>query len=573
MSALVVSSDAVVVQLQSLKLLVAELRRDVRDLRAENLVLRQENTELRQQVRDLTREVGYWKSRHADVKNKNVLVQAELDQAKAETRQLKAERFGKSSEKQKKVDRSNDLADPQKPVDPDTLGTERKKRGQQPDRPAPKRRDRSHLPVRVEVIDLPDEERVCGCCGLPLTDLGCSKDSEQIEIEIELYRKQLERKRYRRTCNCVEPPRTVTAPMPPKLLPKSIFGTSIWVYLLIEKFQLQRPTHRSIEQLRLLGLRLAPGTIADGFKRIESLLTPIYEALRRHHVKSRFFHADETRWRVFVEKAGKIGHQWWLWLFASNDSVVYVLDSSRSHDVPQKHFPDDARGVLVVDRYSGYKAMQQVKDGNLLLAFCWAHVRRDFVRIGKGLPELKDWALTWLRQIQQLYRLNRERLQHENGTTEFAAADALLRQHIEVMAAARDQELNDEKLRAPCRTALTSLQDHWSGLTLFVDDPRIPMDNNAAERKIRNPAVGRKNYYGSGAEWAGRLAMMLFSIFATLAIWKINPRTWLTWYFAACATNAGRAPENVEIFMPWNLSAERLAELRNPHGEPFPNTS
>jgi len=303
MSALVVSSDAFVDQLRSLKLVVEDLRREVCDRRAEN-------ADLRQQVRDLTRELGYWKSRHADVKNKNVLVQAELDQAKAEIRQLKAERFGKTSEKQNKVDRSNDLADPESPsTQPSTQpNAERKKRGQQPDRPAPKRRDRSHLPVRVEAIDLPDEEKVCGCCGLPLTDLGCSKDSEQIEIEIQVYRKQLERKRYRRTCNCVEPPRTVTAPVPPKLLPKSIYGTSIWVYLLIEKFQLQRPTHRSIEQLRLLGLRLAPGTIADGFKRIESLLTPIYEALRRHHVKSGFFHADETRWRVFVEKAGKIGH-------------------------------------------------------------------------------------------------------------------------------------------------------------------------------------------------------------------------------------------------------------------------
>ena len=573
MSSLFVSSDAVVDQLQWLKLVVEELRREVRDLRAENVVLRQENAELRQQVRDLTREVGYWKSRHADVLKKNVLLQAELDQAKAEIRQLKAERFGKTSEKQNKVDRSNDLADRQNPVDPEKPGTERKKRGQQPDRPAPKRRDHSHLPVRVETIDLPNEEKVCGCCGLPLNDLGCTKDSERIEIEIELYRKQLKRKRYRRTCNCVELPRTVTAPVPAKLLPKSIYGTSIWMYLLVEKFQLQRPTHRTIEQMGHMGLRMAPGTIADGFKRIEPLLTPVHEAIRRHHVQSSHFHADETRWRVFAEKAGKIGHQWWLWLFASDDSVVYVLDPSRSHDVPEKHFPDDARGVLVVDRYSGYKAMQQVKNGNLRLAFCWAHVRRDFVRIGKGFPERKDWALTWLRQIQQLYRLNGERLQHENGTKEFAAADVLLRQHIEEMEAARDQELHDEKLRAPCHTALTSLQDHWSGLTLFVDDPRIPMDNNAAERKIRNPAVGRKNYYGSGAEWAGRLAMMLFSIFATLAIWKINPRTWLTWYFDACATNAGRAPENVEIFMPWNMSQQRLVELRNPHGETFSNTS
>ena len=62
---------------------------------------------------------------------------------------------------------------------------------------------------------------------------------------------------------------------------------------------------------------------------------------------------------------------------------------------------------------------------------------------------------------------------------------------------------------------------------MFVDDPRIPLDNNYGERLIRGPAVGRKNYYGSGAEWSGRLAMMMFSIFATLILWKINPRVWL----------------------------------------------
>ena len=133
MSALVVSTDAVVDQLQSLKLVGKELRREVRDLQAENAILRQENADLRQQVRDLTRELGYWKSRHADVKHKNVLLQAELDQANAEIRQLKAERFGKTSEKQNKVDRSNDLADPESPsTQPSTQpNAERKKRGQQ----------------------------------------------------------------------------------------------------------------------------------------------------------------------------------------------------------------------------------------------------------------------------------------------------------------------------------------------------------------------------------------------------------------------------------------------------------
>ena len=89
------------------------------------------------------------------------------------------------------------------------------------------------------------------------------------------------------------------------------------------------------------------------------------------------------------------------------------------------------------------------------------------------------------------------------------------------------------------------------------------MDNNYGERLIRNPAVGRKNYYGSGAEWSGRLAVMMFSIFATLALWKINPRTWLSWYFEACAAGGGKPPDNPASFLPWNLSETRLADLQN----------
>ena len=236
--------------------------------------------------------------------------------------------------------------------------------------------------------------------------------------------------------------------------------------------------------------------------------------------------------------------------------------SRRSHDVPESHFANATQGVLIVDRYSAYKAMSQVKSGLLLLAFCWAHVRRDFVRVGKGFPELKAWALAWLLRIRELYRLNRERLRHTSGTAEYTRADAALRDHIRMMVAQRETELADETLRDPCRKTLVSLREHWNGLTLFVDDPRIPLDNNKAERLMRNPAVGRKNYYGSGAEWSGRLAMMLFSIFATLALWKINPRHWLNWYLTACANSQGNSPADATRFLPWNMSQERLAELQ-----------
>jgi transposase len=560
MNASCVESDSLAEQVQSLLSAVDRLQAEVVDLR-------RENSELRQQVHELRCDVAYWKSMHARAVERNRKLQSELDEARAEIRQLKAERFGKQSEKRSAVDRSNHLEDPQKQAAP------KKRCGQQPDRPAPQRRDYSHLPVHEETIDLPEDSKVCGCCGLPWEDLGGRDDNEQIEIETVVYRRVVRRKRYRRTCTCRDQPRTVTAPLPPKLLPKSLYGTSLWTHLLLEKFHLQRPANRIIAQLRLLGLGLAPGTIADGLKRIEPLFTPIYEAIRTHHVASKYFQADETRWQVFVEKAGKMGHRWWLWLFAGEDSVVFVLDPSRSHDVPQAHFPADVQGVLMVDRYSGYKAMEQVKQGKLVLAFCWAHVRRDFVRVGKGYPELMEWALGWLGRIRELYSLGRERLRHAADTPEFETADAQLREQVAAMAGQRNRELADDKLREPCRKVLVSLNEHWNGLTLFVEDPRIPMDNNYGERLIRNPAVGRKNYYGSGAEWSGRLAMMLFSIFATLALWKINPREWLLWYFEACATAGSKAPDNPASFLPWNLSEARLAELQSTASQGVPNTS
>jgi transposase len=535
-------------------LLEADTRQDA-DLRALVSEMREEISQLRREVAQLRCEAGYWKSRHADAVERNRKLQEELDQATAEIRKLKADLFGRKSEKQSSTDRSNNLDDPR---DQDSTG--KKKRGQQPNRPGPTRRDYSHLSVREKFVDVPLEKRVCGRCGKPLDDMGETADSEQVEIEVTVYRRRIRRRRYRKTCNCPGQ-QTLTAPKPPKLIPKGRYGLSLWVHLLLDKFHTGQPIQRTIEQLRLYGLRLAAGTITDGLKRIEPLLQPIYAALRDRNVQSDFHHADETRWLVFVEKQGKNSYRWWLWVFAGEDSVVYVLDPTRAHEVPEGHFPADAQGVLIVDRYSAYKAMQQVQAGKLILVFCWAHVRRDFVRVGKGYPELKEWALTWLRQIRELYRLHRERRQQESSSPEYTQVDAALREHVATMCQQRDAELADPKLREPCRKVLTSLMEHWSGLTVFIDDPRIPLDNNFAERLMRHPAVGRKNYYGSGAEWAGRLATMMFSILATLKLWKINPRLWLTWYLESCAAAGGKAPSDINSFLPWNLSDERRAAL------------
>src|SRR5438132_48473 len=533
---------------------LGQLRREVAELRTEVSRLRRENLELRQQA-------GYWQSRHADAVRRIAVLEQENEHLRGENRKLQAQAFGRKSEKQSRSDRSNQLDDPSaaKPSRP---------RGHQRGRPGHQRRDYSHLPVRTDAPRaLPEAERVCPDCGLPLVACG-TEDVQQVEMDIVIYRRVTPRCRYKRSCQCPGQ-RTWTAPPVPKLIPKGLLGVSVWLEILIDKFASQRPTERLLKQWQLLGLDLAPGTVTDGLRRLEPFFQPIMAALLERNRQSVATQADETRWLVFIDQDGKVGHTWWLWVFGGSDTVVYILDPFRSHHVPENHFPKNARGVLLVDRYSGYKAMPKVKKGTLLLAFCWAHVRRDFVRVGKGWPELKAWALEWLGRIRELYRLNRQRLNHPAD----AAADATLRQAVTAWEQRIATQLADPSLREPCRKVLTSLQEHWTGLTLFVADARIPMDNNISERRLRGPALGRKNYYGSGAAWSGCLAAMLFSILATLQLWQINPRSWLRWFLDSCAAAGGRAPPDIQPFLPWNLSAEKRAELTTSSDPATPDSS
>jgi transposase len=511
--------------------------------------------ELRREVRELRCEVGYWKSRHADAVKRNEQLAEELHQAKGELHTLRDEQFGRKSEKATETDRSNDLFDPLESPVPS------RKRGAQPGQEGHGRRDYSHLPVVEEFVLLPTASLACPICGKLATMMSDTEDSEVLEIDVRAHRRRIRRRRYRAMCDCDPARRTLVAPPPPKLMPKGNYGISIWVHVLLDKYSSYRPTERLLGQLEQYDLDLPAGTVNDGLQRLEPLMQPIYEAFCQRNRQGDFHQADETRWLVFVLLNGKKGYGWWLWVMLGADTVVYLLDSSRSHEVPETHFGPQASGVLEVDRYSGYKAMKQVKSGLMVLAFCWAHVRRDFVRVGKGWSELTPWALSWLRRIRQLYRLNRERLRSALGSPEFQQQDALLRQAVEAMRVQATEELSDLKLRQPCRKVLESLQEHWTGLTRFVNDSRIPMDNNASERAGRGPAVARKNFYGSGSLWSGRLAAAMFSLLATLAHWNINPRLWLTWYLESCAAADGKVPEDIQPFLPWNLSGERRVAL------------
>jgi len=483
---------------------------------------------------------------HDRALRREALLQQEIEQLRAQLRLREQQLFGRKAETTAATTRATTCRD-----DPP-----RRRRGQQPGHPGPRRRDYAHLPAVVEERELPGDACCCRRCGRPFAPVSGTADSTILEVEVKAHRRLIRRRRYRPTCARGAPPGIVTAPPAPRVIPRSILGISILVELLVDKYLSYRPTYRLLADLATRDLDLSLGTVTDALQRLLPLFEPVYEALAAHSRQQPLWHGDEARWLVFATVEGKVGFRWYLWVFPSAEVVVFVLAQGRAHDVPEDYLGPQAEGILVVGRYQAYQAIDHVKGGQIVLAFCWAHVRRDFLTVARTWPEQEGWALGWVERIGHVYHLSDERRAVREEPAPFAAAAARLRAAVTALGAQGEAESADPQLHPARRKVLESLGDHWAGLTVFVEHPGVPMDNNTAERAQRGPVVGRKNYYGSGAVWAGRLAALLFSLLQTLCLWGLNPRSWLTAYLTACAEAGGAVPEEVERFLPWNLSEE-----------------
>lgn len=420
-----------------------------------------------------------------------------------------------------------------------TNSGEKRNRGQQPGTQGHGRKRREDLPTEELIHDLPASRRCCPICKKAFNEFPGTEDSDEIHWEVRLFRRVHRRKRYVPGCDCGAHPGIVTAPSPVKLIPKGLFSTGFWVNVILEKFLFQRPLHRIRQVLALEGLSVSQGTLTGGLKRIGELIQPLYAAILEKSREADHWHMDETRWMVFADLAGKTGHRWWLWVVVTHETCAFILDPSRSSKVPKDHLGEAAEGILSVDRYSAYKAYEALGE-NVRLSFCWSHVRRDFQRIGKGYKKLREWADAWETLINDLFWLNKERLSVRSKARAFRMKDQALRSTLATMEDLLECELTDPSPHEAQRKAMKSLRNHWEGLTIFVDNPDIPMDNNEAERSLRNPVVGRKNYYGNGSIWSGTLTAMLFTLFQTFLKNGMDPKKALLSYFEACAENGGR---------------------------------
>ena len=521
---------------------------------------------------DLRQQAGYWRAQHgraaqrvcalessaADLEGvvralKVSLVESakEKDVLKARIAWLERQVFGAKGEQSKEDGGGSAEGAPSVGAASETgARSAGRKRGQQSGQKSAGRQRHSELPAEEFVHDVAELERCCPKCGLAFDDFPGTEDSEEIHWDVRLVRRIHRRKRYRRACNCPGVPGIITAPVPPKLFPKGKFTAEFRVRILEQKYRFQIPLHRTLKMLEAQGARLAQGTITDGLKRIAELVQPLYACILEHSREAGHWHMDETRWMVFEEVEGKKGHRWWLWIVVTRDTCVYLLDPTRSGAVPKNFLGENPEGVISADRYSAYKPLLS---SLLFIAFCWAHVRRDFCCIRDGYPKLRGWAAAWVERINALFHGNAQRVAAQTGAGTFCEHDRALRAQMDAMARLRDEQLAGGALEPAARKALESMKNHWEGLSIFVDQPNIPMDNNRAERGIRNPVIGRKNYYGSGAVWSGMLSVMLFTLFQTLEMNHIDPHAFLLSYFEACARNKGHPPEHLEDFVPWQV--------------------
>lgn len=448
-------------------------------------------------------------------------------------------------------------------------------RGQQKGSKGHGRRRHEHLDTEEHVHDLPEDQKRCPHCGGQYEPLG-EDVSEQVTWEVSVRRVVHRRRKYARSCRCAAAPAVVTAPGPGKLIARGKFDTQFCVNLLVAKYALGLPANRVIAMLAMQGLEVAPGTLAGVSRRLGELLAPVAKAIAERNAASSQLHADETSWRVFGEKADNGGSRWWLWVFTSPDTVVYTIAPSRSSQVLVEHFGlteaeetgeegktrkvwrlPDGRGdvILISDFYSVYQWFSGI-DGVLAL-WCWAHVRRKIIDAWQAHRKyLAEWAGAWLKRIGDLYAARARLARLPDGHPRRGEAEKDFDQVLAEIDECRKDQLALVGQHPAARKAVEALDREWAGLAAHRDFPELPLDNNTAERALRGPVVGRKNFYGSGARWAAELAASVWTVLGTARLHGHSPAAWLTVYLGACAANGGKAPTGaaLEAVVPWNLT-------------------
>lgn len=417
---------------------------------------------------------------------------------------LRAAEFGASSERYKQPRKEEGPKAPPKP-------RVKKPSGRYP-----------HIPVREEEI-AQDPAPQCSCCGEVMSDSGMREESEQLTVIPKKY-EILRQLRVKYRCKCHGS--IVTAPAPARIIAGSTYSDEMIEDVVLSKYCDLIPIERYVAMARRGGLKDLPAQslieLTHGFA---DFVSPIYKRIRKGVLEARVLQADETPHRM-LEGADK--KSWYLWGFSTPQHCFLECHDTRSGDVASDVLIHSKGEVLVSDVYSGYgKAVrianeQRRMEGRPLIrsAFCNAHARRYFF---KNWPKYKE-ASFYLDHFHEIYQL--EAAAKGQDPPKVLELRMQMRPRFEAMRKQAMEELPTYPELGKYAKALRYFVENYAGLTLFLSDAGIPIDNNSQERLLRNHVVGRKTWYGTHSERGALTAAILFTIVETCKLNGVNPRAY-----------------------------------------------
>lgn len=406
--------------------------------------------------------------------------------------------------------------------------TDRKPRSSTGPTPQPR------LPVIEQVFTLEDADRACPSCGGELTPMKDQfEDSEMIDVIETSYRlvKVKQQKYVCRCGGCVD-----TALGPARALPGSRYSLAFAIKVLLDKWLDHIPLERQVRILERHGLVVTSTTLWDLAYALAQRLTGVSDALLAHVKSQPVIGLDQTSWPRLETDATK---PWQMWCLTAPNVVVYRIRDDKSA-ATFKVLVGDYEGTIIADALSTHEA--GARDGpGIVLAGCWAHVFRRFRDAVEDHPDAER-ALAWIGALYQIDERGEGDLSRV-GELRRAEAPAILAElHAWLLEHAGATHISIGK-------AAAYTLGIWERLVRFVADPRIPLDNNATERAIRGPVVGRKNHYGSKSRRGTEVAATLYSVLETAKLQGIDPTSYVT--------AALEAADRGETLLPWQFAANK----------------
>ena len=433
--------------------------------------------------------------------------------------------------------------------------------------PAPTRRK----PVRKPFPEHLPRERVivpgptaCACCG----STKLSKLGEDITETLEVIPRQWKVIQHvREKFSCRDCETIAQAPAPFHVIPRGWAGPSLLAMILFEKFGQHQPLNRQAERYAREGVPLSLSTLADQVGAGCMVLEPIFKRLEAHVLVAERLHGDDTTVPVLAKGKTDIARSW---VYVRDDrpfggpappAAVFYYSRDRSGGHPQGHLASYA-GILQADAYGGYGKLYEPGrcPGPVTEAACWSHARRKFFVLadiaasarrkaqGKTPAVISPIALEAVQRIDTLFDIER--------TINGLSADqrkAARQEHSAPLVASLEAWMREERAKLSRHTEVAKAMDYvlkrWEAFVRFLDDGRICLTNNAAERALRGIALGRKSWLFAGSDRGGQRAAIMYSLIVTAKLNDIDPQAWLADVLARIAEHPAH---KIDELMPWN---------------------